>query len=155
MPKSETAVMVFTVVVTVRTHNLAIGVGRRRAGGHGVLRPPGGALRDGGADVVELNGEKPATYAVDGELFFASSNDLVHPVRLRTDPAEVIIDLHASHLWDASTVAALDAITEKYRQHGKHVEIIGLNSASVAMRERMAGKLPMADPVQCPADSAW
>jgi SulP family sulfate permease len=50
-------------------------------------------------------------------------------------------ELHASHLWDASTIATLDAITEKYRRHGKDVEIIGLNDASVLMRECLGGKL--------------
>jgi SulP family sulfate permease len=91
--------------------------------------------------VLELNGEETATYVVDGELFFASSNDLYTQFEYALDPDKVVIDMHASHLWDASTVAALDAITEKYRHHGKDVRIIGLNSASVAMRERMAGKL--------------
>jgi SulP family sulfate permease len=78
---------------------------------------------------------------VDGELFFASSNDLYTQFDYAQDPEKVVIDMHASHLWDASTIAALDAITEKYRAHGKQVDVIGLNSASVLMRERLAGKL--------------
>ena len=49
--------------------------------------------------------------------------------------------MHASHRWDASTIAALDAITEKYRNHGTEVEIVGLNEASVLMRNRLGGKL--------------
>lgn len=53
----------------------------------------------------------------------------------------MIVDLHASHLWDASTIAVLDGVTEKYRRHGRAVELIGLNEASVQMRERLAGKL--------------
>ena len=57
------------------------------------------------------------------------------------DPNHVVIDMHASHLWDASTIAALDAITEKYHHHGTDVKIIGLNQASTAMRERLGGKL--------------
>ncbi|WP_299167755.1 SulP family inorganic anion transporter [uncultured Arthrobacter sp.] len=141
MPKSETAVMVSTVVVVVWTHNLAIGVGvgvlvamvafaRRVAHFVTVERT-----------VLELNGEEVATYVVDGELFFASSNDLYTQFEYAMDPDRVIIDMHASHLWDASTIAALDAITEKYHSHGKRVEVIGLNDASVLMRERLAGKL--------------
>ena len=141
MPKSETAVMLATVAVTVATHNLAIGVGvgvltamvlfaRRVAHFVTVER-----------SVLELNGEQVATYVVDGELFFASSNDLYTQFDYARDPRKVVIDMHASHLWDASTIAVLDAVTEKYRAHGKEVEIIGLNSASAAMRERMAGKL--------------
>lgn len=141
MPKSETAVMVSTVVVVVWTHNLAIGVGvgvlvamvafaRRVAHFVTVERT-----------VLGLNGEEVATYVVDGELFFASSNDLYTQFEYAMDPDRIIIDMHASHLWDASTIAALDAITEKYHHHGKDVEVIGLNDASVLMRERLAGKL--------------
>ena len=55
------------------------------------------------------------------------------------DPDKVVIDLSASHIWDASTVAALDAITTKYARGGKTVEIIGLNEASEKMRARLAG----------------
>lgn len=141
MPKSETTVMVATVVVVVWTHNLAIGVGvgvlvamiafaRRVAHFVTVDRT-----------VIELNGEETATYTVDGELFFASSNDLYTQFDYAGDPKEIIIDMHASHLWDASTIAALDAITEKYENHGKNVNIVGLNEASIVMRERLAGKL--------------
>ncbi|MCW2132428.1 SulP family inorganic anion transporter [Arthrobacter sp. VKM Ac-2550] len=141
MPKSETGVMVSTVVVTVWTHNLAIGVGagvlvamvlfaRRVAHFVTVERT-----------VLEVNGEETATYRVDGELFFASSNDLYTQFNYATDPQHIVIDMHASHLWDASTIAALDSIAEKYRSLGKSLEIIGLNEASVLMRERLAGKL--------------
>ncbi|SDL99571.1 hypothetical protein [Arthrobacter sp. ok362] len=41
----------------------------------------------------------------------------------------------------ASATAALDAITEKYRRHGKSVDVVGLNEASALLRERLAGKL--------------
>ena len=94
---------------------------------------------------IELNGETVATYTVDGELFFASSNDLYTQFEYARDATptvdRVIIDLHASHLWDASTIASLDAITAKYRHYGKEVRITGLNGASVLMRERLAGRL--------------
>jgi len=141
MPKSETAVMAATVIVTVSTHNLAIGVGvgvlvamvmfaRRVAHFVTVQR-----------SVTEADGHPVATYRVDGELFFASSNDLYTQFDYALDPEHVVIDLQASHLWDASTIAALDAIAAKYRRHGKDVKIIGLNDASTLMRERLGGKL--------------
>ncbi len=72
--------------------------------------------------VTEADGAPVATYTVDGELFFASSNDLYTQFEYALDPERVVIDMHASHLWDASTIAALDAITEKYRHHGKSVK---------------------------------
>ena len=93
------------------------------------------------ATVTNVEGHETATYTVNGELFFASSNDLYTQFEYAHDPEHVIIDMHASHLWDASTIAALDAITEKYRHHGKDVKIIGLNDASTTMRERLGGKL--------------
>ncbi|WP_159616567.1 SulP family inorganic anion transporter [Arthrobacter zhaoguopingii] len=141
MPKSETAVMAATVIVTVATHNLAIGVGvgvlvamvlfaRRVAHFVTVERT-----------VQNIGGRETATYVVNGELFFASSNDLYTQFAYALDPGHIIIDMHASHLWDASTIAALDAITEKYHQHGKNVEIVGLNDASTLMRERLGGNL--------------
>lgn len=127
------------------THNLAVGVGvgvltamvlfaRRVAHFATVERTE-----------LELNGGTVATYTVDGELFFASSNDLYTQFDYAKDSAEgidrVVIDLHNSHLWDASTIAVLDSVTEKYRNHGREVEFIGLNEASIRMRERLAGKL--------------
>ncbi|MBG6084933.1 SulP family inorganic anion transporter [Zhihengliuella flava] len=141
MPKSETAVMVVTVIATVLTHNLAIGVvigvlmamvlfARRVAHFVTVQRREQGE----GDDAV-------ATYVVDGELFFASSNDLYYQFQYATDPQRIVIDMHASHLWDASTIATLDNVQQKYESYGKHVEVVGLNQASVEMRERLAGKL--------------
>ncbi|MCO1337868.1 sodium-independent anion transporter [Kocuria polaris] len=141
MPKSETTVMVTTVVGTVATHNLAIGVGigvlmamilfaRRVAHFVTVDRT-----------VVGEGDDAVATYKVDGELFFASSNDLYYQFQYALDPQRVVIDMHGSHLWDASTIAALDSIHEKYENYGKDVEVVGLNQASVDMRTRLAGKL--------------
>lgn len=142
MPRSETAVMVVTVVVVVATHNLAIGVvvgvvvaallfTRRIAHLVTVTR----VLEDDGA------GAQRVRYRVEGALFFASSNDLVSQFHYGEDPAEVVVDLSGSHVWDASTVAALDAVEGKYASRGKHVRIEGLNEASAAMHGRLAGHL--------------
>ena len=53
----------------------------------------------------------------------------------------MIIDLSGSQIYDSSTVAALDAIELKYRQHGKTVEIIGLNEPSQQWHRRLTGRL--------------
>ncbi|MGB7448829.1 MAG: SulP family inorganic anion transporter [Ornithinimicrobium sp.] len=139
MPKSETFVMLTTVAVVVITHNLAIGVivgvvvamvmfARRVAHFTRVV------------DVAHPD-EDTRVYAVVGELFFASSNDLVYQFDYVGDPKNVVIDLSQSHIWDASTVATLDAITTKYAAKGKHVTIEGLNRASGERHERLAGHL--------------
>ena len=52
----------------------------------------------------------------------------------------MVIDLSDAHIWDASTVAALDAITRSTRR-GKNVEIIGLNEASRPRHGKLTGQL--------------
>jgi SulP family sulfate permease len=142
MPRSETAVMLATVVVTVLTHNLAIGVGvgvlvamtlfaRRVAHFTETQR----SLETG------PDGAPRAVYAVTGQLFFASSNDLYTQFDYAGDPEHVVIDLSRSHVWDASTVASLDAITTKYERKGKSVEIVGLDAASAERHGRLTGEL--------------
>ncbi|MFI6066729.1 SulP family inorganic anion transporter [Micromonospora sp. NPDC051227] len=139
MPLGETLVMVTTVGAVLATHNLAIGViagvltamvifARRVA--HlvevtSVLDPDGGTR----------------IYSVHGELFFASSNDLVFQFDYANDPQNVVIDMTHAHVWDASSVAALDAITTKYAARGKTVEIVELNKRSAAIHGTLAGNL--------------
>jgi sulfate permease, SulP family len=145
LPKSETGVMLVTVAVVVATHNLAIGVGAGVLTAMVLFARRVAHFATVERSEFELNGRTVASYTVDGELFFASSNDLYTQFDYAKDSSEgidhVVIDLHASHIWDASTVAVLDSVTEKYRRHGREVELIGLNAASVRMRERLAGKL--------------
>ncbi|QHY94390.1 C4-dicarboxylic acid transporter DauA [Streptomyces sp. S4.7] len=139
MPAGEIAVMVITVACVVVTDNLAIGVvvgsvtamvifAKRvahLANVTSVLDPDGGHV----------------VYAVTGELFFASSNDLVGQFNYATDPDRVVIDLTAAHIWDASSVAALDAIETKYAHRGKTVEIVGLNDPSADIHRKLSGEL--------------
>jgi SulP family sulfate permease len=82
-----------------------------------------------------------ARYAVSGELFFASSNDLTTQFEYVDDPAQVVIDMSGSHVWDASTVAALDGISHRYERLGKTVTISGMNVASTEIHTRLAGNL--------------
>jgi sulfate permease, SulP family len=141
MPKSETLVMVVTVVVVVWTHNLAVGVivgvivamiafARRVAHFATVTRTLGGD------DEVSA-----ALYTVEGELFFASSNDLTTLFEYADDPENVVIDLSASHIWDDTTIASLDTIQTKYESLGKTVYIKGMNDASKKLHKKLAGNL--------------
>ena len=57
------------------------------------------------------------------------------------DPDRILIDLSKSHIWDASTVAALDAIENKYAQQDKHVEFMGMNEFTTAFHARLTGEL--------------
>ncbi|MGZ8737002.1 MAG: SulP family inorganic anion transporter [Nocardioides sp.] len=143
MPKSETAVMAATVAVTVTTHNLAIGVVVGVLVAMTLFARRVAHLTDTRRELVENeDGSVTAVYTVTGELFFASSNDLYTQFEYAEDPDRVVIDLAHSHIWDASTVASLDAITTKYARKGKVVDIIGLNRASAERHGRLTGELP-------------
>ncbi|SNS66236.1 sulfate permease, SulP family [Actinacidiphila glaucinigra] len=139
MPAGEIAVMAVTVVVVVATSNLAIGVVVGSLTAMVVFARRVAHLADVTA-VVDPDGTT-VVYSVTGELFFASSNDLVGRFRYATDPDRVVIDLSAAHIWDASSVAALDAVETKYAQRGKTVEIVGLNRPSAALHGRLTGEL--------------
>ena len=91
--------------------------------------------------LTEHLGAPCAAYTVTGELFFASSNDLTTQFNYSDDPDQVIIDMTQSHVWDASTVAALDAIVTKYAQYGKAVELVGMNVSTTAFHSRLSGEL--------------
>lgn len=145
MPLSETLVMVVTVAATVWTHNLAIGVilgvvtamimfARRVA--HMTTIEKVAELdtdHDGAVDT--------RTYRVTGELFWASSNDLVYQFDYADDPEHVVLDLTDADIWDASTVAALDAVQQKYAAKGKTLSVIGLDGASQERLDMLSGRL--------------
>ncbi len=139
MPAGEIAVMVITVICVVATHNLAIGVVVGSITAMVIFAKRVAHL----ADVTAITDPDGTTvvYSVTGELFFASSNDIVGRFDYATDPDEVVIDLSAAHIWDASSVAALDAIETKYAQRGKRVQIIGLNDPSAELHCKLTGEL--------------
>ncbi|WP_078506321.1 MULTISPECIES: SulP family inorganic anion transporter [unclassified Streptomyces] len=139
MPAGEITVMVLTVAVVVATHNLAIGVVVGTVTAMVIFARRVAHLAEVTA-VTDPEGHQ-VVYRVCGELFFASSNDLVTQFDYAGDPDKVVIDLSATHVWDASSVAALDAIETKYAQRGKQVEITGLNEPSAHLHKKLSGEL--------------
>ncbi|MGR6997437.1 SulP family inorganic anion transporter [Yinghuangia aomiensis] len=139
MPAGEITVMVVTVVCVVATHNLAIGVVVGSVTAMVVFAKRVAHLAQV-TGVVDPDG-KQAVYAVTGALFFASSNDLVYQFDYKGDPDQVVIDLSDAHIWDASSVAALDAVESKYAALGKQVTIVGLNEHSAEFHRNLSGEL--------------
>ncbi|PPL19559.1 SulP family inorganic anion transporter [Microterricola pindariensis] len=139
MPLPETLVMLATVLIVVVTQNLAIGVA---AGA--VLAMVLFARRV--AHVVTVRRSLDADcsrahYTVSGPLFFGSSNDLVEQFSYGADPAEVTVDFTEAQIWDASTVAVLDAVQQKYAEHSASVSFTGLDERSTALHGRLSGYL--------------
>ncbi|MDK4324622.1 SulP family inorganic anion transporter [Corynebacterium accolens] len=134
MPLSEILVMLLTVAGTLATHNLAVGVVL------GVVAASIGFARRV-AHLVEVELVDGYTYVVHGQLFFASSNDLVYAFDYTLDTDFVVVDLTDAEVWDASTVATLDAVQKKYADRGIEVEFRGLDGASAQRLERLSGQL--------------
>ena len=134
MPLSEILVMLLTVAGTLATHNLAVGVVL------GVVAASVGFARRV-AHLVEVELVDGYTYVVHGQLFFASSNDLVYAFDYTLDTDFVVVDLSDAEVWDASTVATLDAVQKKYTDRGIEVEFRGLDGASAQRLERLSGQL--------------
>jgi len=139
MPVSETLVMAATVAVTVATHNLALGVAA------GVVTAMVAFARRV-AHLVEVErvvdpDGTTAFYSVTGQLFFAADQELIDAFRYAEDPGRVIVDFSRAHVWDASAVAALDAIAGHYARHGVEVTITGLDDVSAELHGTLSGQL--------------
>lgn len=135
-PLSTNIVMLATVVVTVSTHNLAIGVFV------GVLlaalffaNKVGNILYIGSKEVVA---GKEREYHVIGQVFFASSERFTAAFDLKESIEKVTIDLSRAHFWDVTAVQALDRVVIKFRREGTEVELIGLSEASATVVDRYA-----------------
>lgn len=135
-PRSSSIVMLATVIVVVATHNLATGVliGVLLSGIFftwkisQIFRISSTLSEDGTA----------RTYLVEGQLFFASVSDFVAGFDFKEALDTVTIDVSHAHIWDISSVAALDTVVLKFRREGAEVNIIGLNKASETIVDRLA-----------------
>ncbi|WP_226573874.1 SulP family inorganic anion transporter [Mangrovibacter yixingensis] len=139
MPLPETLVMVVTVITTVWTGNLALGV----VGGviFATLLFARRVAHVIHAERLLDEASQTVRYQVRGPLFFASSNDLFEHFNYADDPQNVVIDLTHAQIWDASTVAALDAIEHRYQKHGCQVVFEGLDMRSSEFHARLSGKI--------------
>ncbi|WMT85639.1 SulP family inorganic anion transporter [Pelagibacterium sp. 26DY04] len=135
-PRSSSIVMIATVAVVVYTHNLAIGVlvGVLLSGIFFAWKI---AQLFAVSSVLSENG-RHRTYIVEGQLFFASSDDFMAAFNFKEVLDKVTIDVSRAHIWDISSVAALDMAVLKFRREGAEVEIVGLNEASETIVDRLA-----------------
>ena len=135
-PRSSSVVMLATVIVVVATHNLAIGVfvgvlfsGIFFAWKISQVFRVTSVVSDAGAT---------RTYLVEGQLFFASAENFTAAFDFKEALDKVVIDVSEAHIWDISSVTALDMVVLKFRREGAETEIIGLNAASETIMDRLA-----------------
>jgi SulP family sulfate permease len=135
-PRSSSIVMLATVIVVVATHNLAIGV-------------LVGVLLSGiffawkisqifRVTSVLSDDETERIYLVEGQVFFASSENFLAAFDFKEVLEKVVIDVSRAHIWDISSVAALDTVVLKFRREGAEVKIVGLNKASETIVDKLA-----------------
>jgi SulP family sulfate permease len=127
-PKSSSVVMLATVATVVLSHNLAIGVLV------GVLLS-GLFFSSKISKTFKLTSslskdEETRTYLVQGQVFFASVTDFVSAFNFKEKITQVVIDVKNAHIWDVSSVAALDTVMLKFQRNGIDVQVIGLNQGS-------------------------
>jgi sulfate permease, SulP family len=135
-PRSESLVMIATVVATLLTHNLAIGVMT------GVVLSTVFFSRRI-SKVITVNSSlnedgTHCTYQIIGQVFFVSSQEFLESFDFKNLAARITIDLTQAHLWDQSAVTTLDKVVAKFRRQGSEVELVGLNEASSTLVNRLA-----------------
>lgn len=135
-PKVSSAVMIFTVVMTVATADLAAGVAV------GVLLS-GVFFAFKVMRLMDVRNEFDAAtqtrrYVVRGQVFFASAEMFSDSFALRDRAKHVCIDVTGAHLWDVTAAGALESVVTTMRRHGILVEVVGLNEASAILVDRHA-----------------
>lgn len=135
-PRSSSIVMIATVVTVVWTHNLAIGVlvgvllsGIFFAGKIAQLFKVTSTISKDG---------RMRSYIVEGQLFYGSVEDFMNAFDFREALDRVVIDVSRAHIWDISSVQALDMAVLKFRRDGAEVEIVGMNAASETIVDKLA-----------------
>ncbi|MFN4168570.1 MAG: SulP family inorganic anion transporter [Pannonibacter phragmitetus] len=135
-PRSSSIVMLATVICVVATHNLAIGVlvGVLLSGIFFAWK-----ISQLFRVTSELSADgRSRTYVVEGQLFFASVEDFSSAFDFREALDRVTIDVTRAHIWDISSVSALDMVVLKFRREGAEVIITGLNEASETIVDKLA-----------------
>jgi SulP family sulfate permease len=136
IPRSETVVMVTTVLITVLSHNLAIGVVIGIALSTVFFSRKIAQVVF--VDTVLGPDQRERTYKVAGQLFFVSVEEFIGYFNFEEELDRVIVDLTHAHIWDQAAVNAIDKVVLKFRRHGAEVELLGVNEASQSLLNRLA-----------------
>lgn len=135
-PKMSSVVMLATVLVTVASSNLALGVtvGVLLSGVFFTFKVAR-LLRVETASDAAAN---RVTYRVSGQVFFASADIFIDAFDVRDATGkDVLIDVSQAHFWDITAVEALDRVVQRFKANGIAVEVAGVNEASSTLIERL------------------
>ena len=133
VPKSDTLVMISTVIVVLLTQNLAYGV---------VIGIMISAIafvsKISHINIKKYEENGNITYKVNGQLFFVSTTKFIDSFNYN-DKANVInIDFASCKVWDESAVDAIDKVIIKYNKNNIKINLIGLSKESLRLIDNMS-----------------
>jgi SulP family sulfate permease len=136
IPRTETAVMLTTMFVTIFTRNFALGVVTGIVMSTVFFSNKIAQLVF--VDKVLSDDRSHRIYKVAGQIFFLSRDEFLESFDFTELVERVTIDLTYAHLWDQGAVEVLDKAVLKFRRNGVEVELIGLNEASTTLLNKLA-----------------
>ena len=135
IPRTDTAVMLTTMLVIIFTSNFALGVVV------GIVMSTVFFSRKIAqlvfVDKMLSEDRSHCTYKVAGQIFFLSRDEFLEYFDFTELVESVTIDLTHAHLWDQGAVEVLDKAILKFRRNGAEVELIGLNEASATLLDKL------------------
>jgi SulP family sulfate permease len=135
IPRTDTAVMLTTMLVIIFTNNFALGVVV------GIVMSTVFFSRKIAqlvfVDKTLSQDGSHCTYKVAGQIFFLSRDEFLEYFDFTELVENVTIDLTHAHLWDQGAVEVLDKAILKFRRNGAEVELIGLNEASATLMDKL------------------
>jgi SulP family sulfate permease len=136
MPRTDTFVLVVTVVTVVVTHDLAKGVLA------GVLLSAVFFVRKLARQIRVTTEDgydgTHRTYRVRGALFFVAADNFLNGIDFDTRISNVTLDLSGSTLWDSSAISAVDKVVTKLRRNGVNVSVVAPEGEDGALLNRLA-----------------
>lgn len=133
VPKSDTLVMLSTVVVVLATHNLAYGVIVGI-----IVSAIAFASKISEIEVKKNKSNRYVKYEVKGQLFFASTTKFINSFDYNEKVDSVDIDFTNVKIWDESAVDSIDKVVIKYHKNGVTTNLIGLSDSCLELIDNMA-----------------
>lgn len=123
VPKTDSIVMISTVVVVLFTHNLAFGV---IVGV--ILSALFFASKISEVHVEKFEKSDVVEYKVSGQLFFSSTTSFINHFSFEEKSKNINIDLSNVRIWDESAVDCIDKLVFRFRKNDNNVNLVGMST---------------------------
>ncbi|KKY02169.1 sulfate transporter [Paraclostridium benzoelyticum] len=123
VPKTDSIVMISTVVVVLFTHNLAFGV---IVGV--ILSALFFASKISEVHVEKFEKSNVVEYKVSGQLFFSSTTSFINHFSFEEKSKTINIDLSNVRIWDESAVDCIDKLVFRFRKNDNNVNLVGMST---------------------------